>query len=299
MARSHDNTIRINLEIAVPVTGEVQMRQSSLEKSPSFNILASDIRHPATNGDSTLVKQYLTRWYMCAEGTTDSGVRHIFAKVYDGDVTNPPAEPPSGDMDVLWTRPIDESYWKFDLIHVPGNIGSGYTKTLVVWPDTGSAYQTPKRRTFLAQSSTQTYCEAYSALAPAAPAAKPLARDWSALPSRWQFHLDGCSNASAANCAILNGTWVLQRDGKSLLWVHKLAASFTDPHSPCWWRLFFNPKDGFWYLECVLDLSQPVGTSLCYRRHESAWNPCAANEMLLLTHHGYCHAPDFVTLYPA
>ena len=231
-----------------------------------------------------------------AYGIVSSDVRHVFARVYEGAAT-PDTSPPAG-IDTGWASTIGSTSWKIDLLPLPAGTNLATSKKIATWHDNGSDLKQGAIHTFTATASTRTFCEIYGGITETAKAAKPVAKDWSTLPDRWQFHLAGVSNASSPNCGCLNGSWLLKRDGETL-WTRKIDTSFADPKRPCWWRLSFNPKDGFWYLECVGDPEQPVGVSIAYRRHESAFAPCGANEMALLTCHGYCHVPDFVTLSPA
>jgi hypothetical protein len=298
MSQNENRSIRINLDISVPVGGEVHVRENVVSGDRPSPPFAPNISHPSQNADTTLVKSFNGRNHMCAFGGTDSGVIHVFAKVYDdGAVPTDLSQPPVNDLDTLWTRPV-ATVWRFPLLYVPGQVGNSSLKTLVVWSERSNDYD-HETRTFRAVASTYTYCETYGMKAEAATASKPAAKDWSILPNRWQFQVAGVSNASSPNCACLNGTWLLQREGGALLWRRQLEACFGDAKRTSWWRLSFNPKDGFWYLESVGDLGQPAGASIAYRRHESAWIPCGSNDLLLLTNHGYCNVPEFVTLYPA
>jgi hypothetical protein len=297
--------IRITLDISVPVDGGrggVQMhpvgpcdgRQPTLGGTRDKSLVGID--HPDNNG-STQVKQICGRWYMCAHGTADS-TRHVFARVYEGNET-PVANPPPG-TDTGWASVINSTAWKIDLLPLPAGTSLATTKKLAVWYENGSGgYHLAPPHTFTVASNNYTYCETYGVTAEVATAKKPAAKDWCALPDRWQFTIAGVSGGSSANCGCLDGTWVLKREDSALLWSRQLDTSFADAKGRCWWRLSFNQQDGFWYLECVGDTRQPVGTSIAYRRHESAWDPRGANELLLLTDHGYCNVPEFVTLYPA
>ncbi len=293
-------SIRIRLDISVhPGSNVIVDHQAGAapKRAKDLHFYSTEVSHP-TPGGTTQAKQVNSRWYICVYGNTETGIRHIFAKAYDGSVTTAPVEPPSGDMDVLWTRPNSATKtWKFDLLPVPGNMG--VTKTLIVWTDNGCSYSAQTPINFTPQSSTSTYCESYSGVAPLV---LPQKQDWATLPERWHFAVKGCSNASLYNCNCLNGEWVLTRDrsaGTELLWQRMLNTSIADPSKPSWWRLLFNRVDGFWYLENVSSLEQPTGTSITYRRHESAWDPHGANVMLLVTNHGYCQVPEAITLVPA
>lgn len=258
-----------------------------------------NISYPNVDNDSTFAKPINdgTRNYICAKGQSEAW--HVFAKVYDGDPPQDLSVPSKDDLSIAWTCTDSSNQWTFPLLLVPGLLGATQKKTLVVWEEATKPNYNHQCRIFFATANTSTYCEIYDGMTETVKVAKPAAKDWSSLPDRWQFQIAGVANASASNCGCLNGSWLLKRDGKNLLWARKLDASFADPKKPCWWRLSFNQDDGFWYLECVTDPKQPVGVSIAYRRHESAFDPCGANEMALLTCHGYCHVPDFVTLSPA
>ncbi len=285
-------SIKVRLDIEIPTDQGPQVQLPSLLHKPE-HFLENSVQHPTENG-TTLAKWDGSRWCICAVGNA-AGNRHVFARVYSSLGTTPPQ--PEVHPDTLWTRPESNGSWKFDMLPIPGDLGDW--QILVVWFDTGSSYQYV-RLTFQVSSTTTgyTYCETYGlrAVAPIPPR-----RDWSRMPDRWHFQLSGCADRSCSNCACLNGDWVVTRDKApgALRWYHALPGSFTDPGRPSFWRLTFNAKDGFWYLDCVGSLEQLPGTWISYRRHESAWDPSGPNTMHLVTDSGYCHVPDAVTLVPA
>src|SRR5215218_8651266 len=112
-------SIRIHLDVFVPVGGEVNVQgEQHLQKKIPY---ATTVSHPDLNG-TTIVKQFNSRWHMCAFGRTDAGVRYVFAKVYDGVQGTLGAMPPTGDLDTLWTMPDSNRVWTFPLLFVPGTI---------------------------------------------------------------------------------------------------------------------------------------------------------------------------------
>ncbi len=302
MPHDNPNQVRISLEITVPVGVSVNVEREPIVpalSSGNQRLAGDPIDHP-DNGGTTLVKQIGTRWYLCSYGTAGGG-RHAFVRVYEGTVPDeqiPETTPPEG-LDTVWDR-IVGSAWRIDLVPLPAGAGPPWTtKKIAVWVDNGTTCSLRIIHTFTPQSSAYTYCDVYGQkMVPQ----KLTAKGWSVHPERWQFRMADSSDRSGCNCASLNGTWVLTRDaqaGDALTWHQPMPGSCVDPRRPSWWRLLFNGQDGFWYLECVTDLAQPVGTTIAYRRHESAWNPHGANELVLMTHHGYCNVPTSVTLYPA
>jgi len=293
MSQGDNHSIRINLDLSISLGGQDQSVRVTSDGQRTFTKAITNITHPSVNGDPTPVQPINARNYMCTYGTCGGDTRYVFAKVYDG--VTPGADEPPDDTDTLWMRP-DLGTWKFLQLYVPGATGNANTKTLVIWGDSGTAYD-KKTRTFIAEASTYTYCNQPSNMMAVMPM-KQVAKDWSIMPDGWQFQMSGVTDASACNCTSLNGTWLLRRE-ETLLWLRKVDASFSDAKRSSWWRLSFNQKDGFWYLECVSDPAQPAGTSIAYRRHESAWNPFGSNELLLMSNQGYCNVPECVTVYPA
>jgi hypothetical protein len=288
--------MRIRIDVEVPAAaGGVEIQSRPCPPSSRLEP-RSLVQHPE-GGETTFAKQINGRWYICARGNA-GGARHVFVRVYaQGGVSDPPPAAPPLDLDTVWTRPdIYNGDWEIPLVPIPGT--PPCTQDLVAWADDGSYTPIAHPIRFDVESATDTYCGFY----PSSSLFRlPPRRDWSRMPDHWRFKLEGCSNRGCENCDCLNGEWAVARDKQpgTLRWYQALGCSFAEREQSAFWRLLFNDRDGWWYLDCVGSPEQLPGTWISYRLHERAWDPSGPNTMSLVTDSGYCHVPSTVTLYPA
>ncbi|MCI0455530.1 MAG: hypothetical protein L0Z62_00955 [Gemmataceae bacterium] len=286
-------TIRLELSIPTDLGAAVQIRGAPPRHR--MKLLAASVTYPPDASGQAQARPLGDRYVICARGLV-GGARHVAVRVYpENNVPLLGSDPDQSDPLVRFAFVYELEYWQIDEVPVEG-LGN---QILVLWSEQDGSYEHIEPDTsFEAVESTSTYCETY----PRSGSLRSLRRKaWSRLPDRWRFQLAGCANRGCSNCACLNGDWVVTRDRApgALRWYHALDRSFADAPQPCYWRLIFNERDGFWYLDCVGSLEQLPGTWISYRLHESAWNPGGPNSMQLVTDSGYCHVPDTVTLVPA
>ena len=293
-------TIKFEISIPTDLGAGVRLDMGRRDRHPERLAV---IHHPPDAGE-TYVRPCGDMYLMCANGTV-GGARHIAARVYSEgfDVTTLGQDPPQPTADeyvrIIYVDGL--THWQIEELPVLPPLTE--RKKLVLWSEEDCQYiRHTTVPVFQPIETTYTYCDYFTGSPVMAGPGKTPKPDWSKLPERWLFRIKGCTNLKCKNCDCLNGEWVLRRDkscSKTYRWYFQMKESFTDPKRSAYWRLVFNNSDGFFYLDCVEQLDQGIGTWISYRRHESAWNPTGPNEMHLVSNGGYCNVPESVTVIPA
>lgn len=303
MASKEPSPVRIKLEIEFPHGAAASVTTS--EKEPEKSTVPT-IDKPGENASTPArFDAALGRHVICAEGGYNS--RYVFARVFG--LLQVPGEDDPPPEACAWVRPNSSNLWKFSHengleLPLPGPISGDCV--LVVWGDTGSAYGRRDRQ-FTPFEASLTECQGSgsgsgSGMPPSPPLPLPVAvAKWASMSRTWRFTLSGVTDRGCSCCDRLNGTWAVQFDGihpECCRWYQPLPYSFFSDTGTSVWRLQYHPADGYWYLDCVSNLDQAVGTWLSYRRHQSAWNVQGRNDMTLVTDSGLCNVPPRITLVP-